>query len=90
MKNLLLLLLSLWLWAGSLCADEPFRRHRYDQFKALPPAEGSIVFMGNSITDMPPWGEAFRKADGTPCPLSIGATPAPTPLSRATTLKATS
>ena len=69
MKNLLLLLLSLWLWAGSLCADEPFRRHRYDQFKALPPAEGSIVFMGNSITDMHPWGEAFRKADGTPLPI---------------------
>lgn len=40
-------------------ADLPFRQHRFDQFKALPVQEGSIVFFGNSITNMHEWWEAF-------------------------------
>lgn len=43
-------------------ADLPYRQHRYDSFMAAPPAaeEGkSIVFLGNSITNMHNWNEAF-------------------------------
>lgn len=40
-------------------ADEPFRNHRYDTFKVTPINEQSIVFVGNSITNMHPWVEAF-------------------------------
>ena len=43
----------------TLSADEPFRRHRFDQFKALPPQDSTIVFLGNSITNMHEWWEAF-------------------------------
>lgn len=41
-------------------ADETFRNHRYSSFKALPECqEGDIVFIGNSITNMMNWFEAF-------------------------------
>lgn len=40
-------------------ADLPFRQHRYDAFKVLPVKENSIVFVGNSITNMHEWWEAF-------------------------------
>lgn len=40
-------------------ADELFRQHRYDTFKVEPIDEHSIVFVGNSITDMHLWEEAF-------------------------------
>ena len=40
-------------------ADEPFRQHRYDVFKALPVNSENIVFYGNSITNMHEWWEAF-------------------------------
>lgn len=40
-------------------ADQPFRDHRYDSFKATPTQEGQIVFAGNSITNMHSWFEAF-------------------------------
>ena len=40
-------------------ADLPFRLHRYDAFKATPTGNSSIVFMGNSITNMHEWREAF-------------------------------
>ncbi len=40
-------------------ADWPFRNHRYDSFKATPTQEGQIVFVGNSITNMHSWFEAF-------------------------------
>lgn len=40
-------------------ADEPFRNHRYDSFRATPVTEQSIVFVGNSITNMQPWAELF-------------------------------
>ena len=49
-----------------LCAwaDGPFRNHRFDSFKALEPAEGSILFIGNSITDMHCWPEVFVTSEG--------------------------
>ncbi len=40
-------------------ADEPFRNHRYDGFKVSPINENSIVFIGNSITNMHDWHSAF-------------------------------
>ena len=42
-----------------LLADEPFRNHRYDSFQATPVTKQSIVFVGNSITNMQPWAELF-------------------------------
>lgn len=46
---------------GSLCAlaDLPFRNHMFDSFKSLPVNEKSIVFYGNSITNMHEWWECF-------------------------------
>ena len=67
--SLLSLLLAFWVGIGTVWADEPFRTHRYDLFKVLPPAEGSIVFVGNSITDMAPWVEMFRSDEATPLPI---------------------
>ena len=66
-RNLLMLLACL----SMLCAwaDLPFRNHRYDSFKALEPAEGSIVFIGNSITDMHCWPEAFKTSEGKYLPI---------------------
>lgn len=40
-------------------ADGPFRQHRYDSWRVLAPPQGAIVFVGNSITDMHNWNEAF-------------------------------
>ncbi|MBQ0164924.1 MAG: hypothetical protein KBS75_06980, partial [Bacteroidales bacterium] len=40
-------------------ADEAFRKHRYDSWKVMALPENSIVFVGNSITDMHNWTEAF-------------------------------
>lgn len=54
------------LWVS---ADLPFRNHRYDSFKVLEPAEGSILFIGNSITDMHSWHEVFRTSDGNYLPI---------------------
>lgn len=45
--------------ALSAWADQPFRDHRYDSFKATPTKPGQIVFVGNSITNMHSWFEAF-------------------------------
>lgn len=52
MRRKLLMLLAL-ICAVCVWADGPFRNHRYNSFKVLAPAEGSILFPGNSITDMP-------------------------------------
>lgn len=53
-------LLLCWLLVAVLAfADEPFRNHRYDAFKVLPVNEEQIVFIGNSITNMHEWWEAF-------------------------------
>ena len=67
MKKLLLTLLAL-LCVQSVCLAS-FREHRYDSFKVLEPEEGSIIFIGNSITDMHCWNEVFRTSDGTPLPI---------------------
>ena len=68
MRRKLLMLLAcvsvLWAWA-----DLPFRNHRYDSFKVLAPAEGSILFIGNSITDMHCWPEAFVTSEGKYLPI---------------------
>lgn len=49
-----------WLLCGfTMWADQPFRNHRYDVFKVLPVKRHHIVFMGNSITNMFEWWEAF-------------------------------
>lgn len=40
-------------------ADLPFRNHRYDAFKVLDVKSDHIVFIGNSITNMHAWCEAF-------------------------------
>ena len=40
-------------------ADGPFRAHRYDSYKVMPISGSDIVFIGNSITDMHGWTEAF-------------------------------
>lgn len=50
-------------------ADEPFRNHRYDSFKVLETDNESIVFIGNSITDMHCWPEAFKTSDGRYLPI---------------------
>ena len=42
-----------------LKADLPFRNHRYDAFKVLSTNDKSIVFIGNSITNMNEWWETF-------------------------------
>lgn len=68
-RNRLLLLLMTLLCCTAAWADGPFRNHRYDTFKAMPPAEGSIIFVGNSITDMHCWVEAFETEDGQPLPI---------------------
>ncbi|MCQ2298322.1 MAG: GDSL-type esterase/lipase family protein [Bacteroidales bacterium] len=58
-------MIRLIVWASLMalacCAwcDEPFRNHRYDSWKVLEMPEDAIVFVGNSITDMHPWAEAF-------------------------------
>lgn len=40
-------------------ADVPFRNHRYDAINIMPVHSGDIVFVGNSITNMHEWWEAF-------------------------------
>lgn len=47
------------LLAGSAYSDLPFRNHRFDAFRAAPVTEESIVFFGNSITNMNEWWECF-------------------------------
>lgn len=58
--NRLSLILSLcWLTTITTLADPPFRAHRYDALNALPVSSENIVFIGNSITNMHEWWEAF-------------------------------
>ena len=42
-----------------IIAADPFRSHKYDLFKVLPVDNESVVFVGNSITNMHEWWEAF-------------------------------
>lgn len=59
MKRVLSILALICLCCIGAKADEAFRLHRYDTFKVTPINENSIVFVGNSITNMHPWVEAF-------------------------------
>ena len=59
MKKILTLLSLLLFVSLGARADEAFRLHRYDTFKVEPITTNSIVFVGNSITDMHLWAEAF-------------------------------
>ena len=59
MKKLLSLMLCFLLAVAQLFAADPFRSHRYDVFKVLPLNEQNTVFVGNSITNMHEWWEAF-------------------------------
>lgn len=68
MRKILLSLLAT-VCVLSTWADLPFRNHRYDSFKVLSPAEGSIVFIGNSITDMHFWPEVFKDKNGNYLPI---------------------
>ena len=62
-------ILCLLLMATIAFADEPFRNHRYDSFKVLETNNENIVFIGNSITDMHCWSEAFKTSDGRYLPI---------------------
>ena len=68
-SRLFTLLLCCLLPLTAIMADEPFRNHRFDSFKVIEPAEGSIIFIGNSITDMHCWPEAFKTSDGNYLPI---------------------
>ena len=59
MKRVSTLLLALLCAVATTFADAPFRNHRYDAFKVLPVNSEQIVFIGNSITNMNEWWEAF-------------------------------
>lgn len=59
MKKLVSFLLCVLVACNSVFAADPFRSHRYDVFKVLPLNEQNIVFVGNSITNMHEWWEAF-------------------------------
>ena len=59
MKRISTFLVALLCTATILFADAPFRNHRYDAFKVLPVNSEQIVFIGNSITNMNEWWEAF-------------------------------
>ena len=69
MKRLLTLLICGVLSVATMFADEPFRNHRYDSFKVLETNSESIVFIGNSITDMHCWPEAFKTSTGEYLPI---------------------
>ena len=62
-------LLFCWLLAATAMADGPFRNHRYDSFRVLETNSESIVFIGNSITDMHCWPEAFVTSEGNYLPI---------------------
>ena len=69
MKRLFTLLICGLLSVATMFADEPFRNHRYDSFKVLETNNESIVFIGNSITDMHCWPEAFVTSTGEYLPI---------------------
>ena len=69
MKRLLTILVCGLLSVTMTFADGPFRNHRFDSFKTLPAKDGNIVFIGNSITDMHCWPEAFKTSTGEYLPI---------------------
>lgn len=58
-KKLTSLALGLMVSVGALFADAPFRQHRYSSLKATPADDIEVMFVGNSITHMHEWWEAF-------------------------------
>ena len=58
MNRIFTLIIAL-ITALTASADLPFRNHRYDGFKVLKTSSENIVFIGNSITNMHNWNEAF-------------------------------
>ena len=69
MKRISTFLAALLCTASVIFADGPFRNHRYDSFKALEVTSDNIVFIGNSITDMHCWPEAFVTSEGDYLPI---------------------
>ena len=69
MKRLSTFLVTLLCTATAIFADAPFRNHRYDSFKVLDVTSDNIVFIGNSITDMHCWHEAFVTNTGEYLPI---------------------
>ena len=69
MKRLSTLLVAMLCAITTIFADAPFRNHRYDSFKVLPITSENIVFIGNSITDMHCWSEAFVTSNGDYLPI---------------------
>ena len=57
--RLITLICALACLAGISRADNPFRNHRYNTFTTLKVDTNSIVFVGNSITNLHDWWEAF-------------------------------
>lgn len=59
MSSRLLLLVSLCLFAGELCAQTTYYLQRESHFQQLPSPPQSVVFLGNSISDGAEWRELF-------------------------------
>lgn len=59
-KQLLSWLVLLLAGVATAFADVPFRNYRANHFFTLPVASDNIVFIGNSITNMHDWAEAFN------------------------------
>lgn len=76
MRKSLLSLFSLFMLATTVLAQGvPFRRHRYDGFKTHKLTSENIVFLGNSITNMHEWWEAFGNANIVNCGVNGAETP---------------
>ena len=69
MKRISTFLAAMLFTATAIFADLPFRNHRYDSFKVLDVTSDNIVFIGNSITDMHCWPEAFVTSEGEYLPI---------------------
>ena len=69
MKRFSTFLAALLCTASVIFADGPFRNHRYDSVKVLDVTSDDIVFIGNSITDMHCWPEAFVTDKGEYLPI---------------------
>ena len=59
MKRLTAFLAAVILTAAAAFAGVDFHGHRYDAMNIMPVRQGDIVFVGNSITNMHEWWEAF-------------------------------
>lgn len=59
MKRIIACIAAILVIGIQLGADEPFRKHRNDALNNVPVKKGSIMFIGDSITDMFEWWEAF-------------------------------